>query len=151
MQVTSPAFKQNAARAMADVGQQKALGTAKGAFLKRRAAAVAALPEFERLRDIGRDIKNHALANLDHYLERYAEAVERAGGKVHWCSSAEDARADGDGDADGLGDGAACAVAPRGWAGAAGASVPATETSMLFAAMWWRPSLLPTRSRSIGW
>ena len=93
VQVTSPAFKQNATRAMADAGLQKALGTAKGAFLQRRAAAVAALPEFERLREIGRDIKDHALANLDHYLERYAAAVERAGGTVHWCSSAEDARA----------------------------------------------------------
>src|SRR3712207_9521440 len=66
---------------------------AKGPFLQRRAVAVANLPEFERLREIGRDIKNHALAHLDHYLERYAEAVERAGGKVHWCSTAEDARA----------------------------------------------------------
>src|SRR3712207_8517337 len=54
---------------------------AKGAFLQRRAAAVANLPEFERPREIGRDIKNHALAHLDHYLERYAEAVERAGGQ----------------------------------------------------------------------
>src|ERR671916_3252479 len=67
--------------------------TAKGHSNARRTAAVAALPEFERLREIGRDIKNHALANLDHYLERYAQAVERAGGKVHWCSTAEDARA----------------------------------------------------------
>src|SRR3712207_2725779 len=66
---------------------------AKGPFLQRRAAAVAALPEFERLREIGRDIKNHALAHLDHYLEHYAQAVERAGGKVHWCPTAEDARA----------------------------------------------------------
>ena len=46
VQVTSPAFKQNAARAMADPGLQKALGTAKGAFLQRRAVAVANLPEF---------------------------------------------------------------------------------------------------------
>ncbi len=92
VQVTSPAFKQNAHRALQDAGLQKALGKAKGAFLQRRAAAVAALPEFERLRDIGRDIKNHTLANLDHYLEVYAANVEKAGGKVHWCSTAEDAR-----------------------------------------------------------
>jgi len=91
--VTSPAFKANASRAMRDAGLQKALGKAKGAFLERRAAAVAALPEFERLRDIGRDIKNHTLAHLDFYLETYAANVERAGGKVHWCSTAEDARA----------------------------------------------------------
>ncbi|MGG5810815.1 LutB/LldF family L-lactate oxidation iron-sulfur protein [Falsiroseomonas sp. CW058] len=93
VQVTSPAFKRNAARALDDPGLQKALGKAKGAFLQRRAVAVAALPEFEALRDIGRDIKNHTLAHLDHYLELYAANVERAGGQVHWCSTAEDARA----------------------------------------------------------
>jgi L-lactate dehydrogenase complex protein LldF len=91
--VTSPRFKENAARALADPGLQRALGTAKGAFLQRRAAAVANLPEFERLREIGRDIKNHALAHLDFYLEAFAERVERAGGTVHWCATAEDARA----------------------------------------------------------
>ena len=93
MHVTSPAFKENAARALADAGLQKALGTAKGAFLQRRAAAVANLPEFERLREIGRDIKNHTLAHLDFYLETYAANVEKAGGTVHWCATAEEARA----------------------------------------------------------
>jgi L-lactate dehydrogenase complex protein LldF len=93
MLATSPAFKQNAARAMGDVGLQKALARTRPSFPARRAAAVAALPEFEQLRDIGRDIKNHTLANLDFYLETYAANVERAGGRVHWCSTAEDARA----------------------------------------------------------
>jgi len=91
--VTSPAFKRNAAHALADEGLQKALGTAKGAFLARRAAAVGALPEFERLREIGRDIKNHTLAHLDFYLETFAANVEKAGGTVHWCATAEEARA----------------------------------------------------------
>jgi L-lactate dehydrogenase complex protein LldF len=91
--ITSPAFQDNAAKALADAGLQKALGTAKGAFLQRRAAAVAGLPEFERLRDIGRDIKNHTIAHLDHYLETFAANVERAGGQVHWCATAEEARA----------------------------------------------------------
>jgi L-lactate dehydrogenase complex protein LldF len=91
--ITSPAFKQNASRALADPGLQKALGTAKGAFLQRRADAVARLPEFERLRDIGRDIKNHTLANLDFYLEAFEAKVQAAGGKVHWCSTADEARA----------------------------------------------------------
>jgi L-lactate dehydrogenase complex protein LldF len=90
--VTSPAFKPNAARALADPGLQKALGTAKGAFLARRAAAVAALPEFEALREVARDIKDHTLAHLDHYLEIFADRVEAAGGTVHWCATAEAAR-----------------------------------------------------------
>ncbi len=93
MLATSPAFKDNAARALGDAGLQKALGKAKGAFLQRRAEAVARLPEFEALRDIGRDIKNHTLANLDFYLETFAANVERAGGKVHWCRTADEARA----------------------------------------------------------
>jgi hypothetical protein len=93
VQITSPQFKENAARAIGDAGLQKALGKAKGAFLQRRGDAVARLPEFEQLRDIGRDIKNHTLANLDFYLETYAANVEAAGGTVHWCSTAEEARA----------------------------------------------------------
>ncbi|MCC7428213.1 MAG: iron-sulfur cluster-binding protein [Alphaproteobacteria bacterium] len=90
---TSPHFKENAARALADGGLQKALGRSRGAFQQKRADAAARLPEFERLREIGRDIKNHTLANLDFYLEHYARNVEAAGGRVHWCATAEDARA----------------------------------------------------------
>lgn len=91
--LTSPAFKENAKRALADAGLQKALSRTKPQFHGKRAKAVEALPEFERLREIGRDIKNHTLAHLDFYLETYAANVEKAGGKVHWCSTAEEARA----------------------------------------------------------
>jgi L-lactate dehydrogenase complex protein LldF len=93
MRATSPAFKDNAAQALADTRLQKALVFTRPTFPSRRAAAVAALPEFESLRDIGRDIKDHTLANLDFYLESWAGKVERAGGKVHWCSTADEARA----------------------------------------------------------
>jgi L-lactate dehydrogenase complex protein LldF len=93
MHATSPQFKQNAKKALADAGLQTALARSKPQFMARRSAAIANLPEFERLREIGRDIKNHTLAHLDFYLERFAANVERAGGKVHWCSTADDARA----------------------------------------------------------
>jgi L-lactate dehydrogenase complex protein LldF len=93
MLATSPAFKENARHAMADAGLQKALARNNPQLQARRAAAVAGLPEFEQLREIGRDIKNHTLANLDFYLETYAENVTRAGGHVHWCATADDARA----------------------------------------------------------
>ena len=43
-----------------------------------RARAAGRLPEFEALRDQGRDIKNHSLAHLDLYLEAFeAKVVER--------------------------------------------------------------------------
>ncbi|MBV9248179.1 MAG: lactate utilization protein, partial [Acetobacteraceae bacterium] len=90
---TSPAFKENAHKALNDAGLQKALARSGPSFIARRAAAVAALPEFERLREIARDIKNHTLANLDFYLEEYEVKILAAGGKMHWCSDADEARA----------------------------------------------------------
>ena len=93
MLATSPAFKRNAHDALADAGLQKALANSRPQFMARRSRAVAALPEFEALRDIGRDIKNHTLANLDAYLEAFEARVVAAGGNVHWCPTADDARA----------------------------------------------------------
>ncbi|HEX5325673.1 MAG TPA: LUD domain-containing protein, partial [Acetobacteraceae bacterium] len=90
---TSPAFKQNAHAALADAGLQKALARSGTSFIARRAAAVAALPEFEQLRDIARDIKNHTLAHLDFYLEEYETKLTAAGGTLHWCATADEARA----------------------------------------------------------
>ncbi|HEY0424270.1 MAG TPA: lactate utilization protein B, partial [Rhodopila sp.] len=89
---TSPAFKENAHLALGNPGLQKALARSGPSFIARRAAAVAGLPEFEKLRDTARDIKNHALANLDFYLEAYEAKVLESGGKVHWCSDADEAR-----------------------------------------------------------
>src|SRR6201996_8664619 len=90
---TSPAFKENAHRAIQDAGLQKALARSGPSFIAGRTDAVAALPEFEQLRDIARDIKNHTLANLDFYLEEWEANVTKAGGKVHWCATADEARA----------------------------------------------------------
>ncbi len=92
MQPTSSAFKKNAHAALGDAGLQRALARTKPHFQERRAAAVAALPEFEELREIGRQIKNHTLENLDFYLETWARNVAHAGGEVHWCGTAADAR-----------------------------------------------------------
>ncbi|MDD2878392.1 MAG: lactate utilization protein B [Acidiphilium sp.] len=89
---TSPAFKDNARRAMADAGLQKALNCARKPFAQTRAAAVAGLPEFEALRDTAKNIKNHTIAHLDFYLEHYTSQVEAQGGHVHWCRNAADAR-----------------------------------------------------------
>ncbi|PPQ27551.1 lactate utilization protein B [Rhodopila globiformis] len=89
---TSSAFKENASKALSNSGLQKALARSGPSFIARRAAAAAALPEFERLRDTARDIKNHALANLDFYLEAYETKVLASGGKVHWCADAGEAR-----------------------------------------------------------
>jgi L-lactate dehydrogenase complex protein LldF len=93
VQATSRAFKANARAAMADAGLQRALGFMKTGFPERRREAVQRLPEFERLRDQARDIKNHTLQHLDFYLERFEAKVLESGGQVHWCQTPEEARA----------------------------------------------------------
>jgi L-lactate dehydrogenase complex protein LldF len=70
---------------------QSALGLAKHGFIGRRSAAVGALPEFDALRDAAREVKEHTLAHLDYYLEKYEAAVEANGGHVHWASTPEEA------------------------------------------------------------
>ena len=92
MKTTSAAFKANAAEALADVNLQKALQNTRSGFIDKRILAIDRLPEFDRLRDDGRDIKNHTLAHLDLYLERFEEKVIAQGGHVHWAETAEDAR-----------------------------------------------------------
>jgi len=92
MDVSSPRFKEKAVIALADPTLRQALGQSRKGFVNKRAELVAALPEFEALRDQARDVKNHVLENLDHYLERFDSAVTAAGGHVHWARDAEEAR-----------------------------------------------------------
>jgi L-lactate dehydrogenase complex protein LldF len=90
---TTVDFEANARKAMADVNLQKALEKMRSGFVEKRLAATGRLPEFNDLRDEARDIKDHVLANLDHYLERFEAKVVAQGGHVHWCRDATEARA----------------------------------------------------------
>ena len=92
MESTSHSFNANVDRALADPNLQDSLGKLKVGFSERRRQAAERLPEFEALRDRARDIKNHALANLDFYLEEFERKVVALGGHVHWAPTAADAR-----------------------------------------------------------
>jgi L-lactate dehydrogenase complex protein LldF len=89
---TTKAFKRNAARAMRDENLQRALSHLRTSSPAIRQQAVDKLPEFEALRDMARDIKDHTLANLDLYLERYEEKVTQCGGKVYYARTGQEAR-----------------------------------------------------------
>ena len=89
---TSRNFVANARAGLQDAALQTSLARFQGGFQVKRAEAAKRLPEFEALRDQARDIKDHTLAHLDHYLERYEAQVTAAGGTVHWCQTPEEAR-----------------------------------------------------------
>lgn len=61
-------------------------------FVIGRTARVGELPQWEDLRQIGSDIRQHTMENLDVYLTCLEAAVLSAGGHVHWAESGEDAR-----------------------------------------------------------
>lgn len=92
MEATSGRFSRQATEALTDAPLQRALANLKRGFVVNRRNALAKLPEFERLRAEAKAIKDHTLAHLDLYLEAFEAKVVEAGGKVHWCRDAEEAR-----------------------------------------------------------
>src|ERR1700687_1246750 len=85
-------FKENAKAALADRDLQNALKFVEVNFIARRQEVADRLPEFDALRDSARDIKDHALAHLDLYLEAYERRVTEEGGHVHYAVTGEDAQ-----------------------------------------------------------
>ena len=92
MDVTSQAFPSQAQAALADAQLRRALGKLQFGLSAMRGGAVGRLPEFDRLRDEAKAIRDHTLSHLDAYLERFAEAVEASGGVVHFAPDAARAR-----------------------------------------------------------
>jgi L-lactate dehydrogenase complex protein LldF len=86
-----PAFKARVERALASPTLKIAIDRTTDTAEKKRAAAVAAYPEFEAARVRGAQIKDHVIARLDHYLETFERNAVAAGSKVHWASSPEEA------------------------------------------------------------
>src|ERR1700739_4904088 len=60
------------------------------ATMQRRHGGAAAIPEWEELREIASQIKEHTLTHLDHYLEEFEANATRRGAHVHWALDASD-------------------------------------------------------------
>ena len=93
MQVRTERFRRQSAQALADEQVQGSLARVMDHFDHARRAAVEELtPQvWERYRERGREVKRHAIENLDYYLELLAQRVERNGGKVHFARDAKEA------------------------------------------------------------
>ena len=92
MDSTAHAFRGNVADALRKENLKTAMRRLESTIGPARLAAREKLPEFDALCDSARDIKNHTLAHLDLYLERYEANVRECGGHVHWCATPEEAR-----------------------------------------------------------
>ncbi|MBS7458883.1 LutB/LldF family L-lactate oxidation iron-sulfur protein [Coralloluteibacterium stylophorae] len=85
------AFHRNARRAVADPHLRGSFRGAMDFLMDKRAAQFPERAGFEALRDLGRAIRQHALANLPALLERLEERLAANGVQVHWAEDAADA------------------------------------------------------------
>ncbi|MFJ6700267.1 LutB/LldF family L-lactate oxidation iron-sulfur protein [Streptomyces sp. NPDC091272] len=86
-----PAFPKAAHDAVRDTTLRANLRHATHTIRDKRAKAVAELDDWAQLREAGKQIKDHTLHHLDHYLEQLEQSVTAAGGTVHWAVDAAEA------------------------------------------------------------
>ncbi|MGI8458964.1 MAG: LutB/LldF family L-lactate oxidation iron-sulfur protein [Propionibacteriaceae bacterium] len=84
-------FPQAAHHTLRDAQLRRNLGNATATIRAKRAAVVAELPDWEELREAGRQLKVHTMAHLPDYLEQLEAAVTARGGVVHWARDAAEA------------------------------------------------------------
>ncbi len=85
------AFKERARKALADKQLKIALDRTTGNARTKRAAAVAAWPEFNEARAAAAAIKDHAIAHLGFYLEMFERNALASGAHLHWARDSEEA------------------------------------------------------------
>jgi L-lactate dehydrogenase complex protein LldF len=91
MQTVPVHFKKRVEAALADPTLKIAIGRTTGTAERKRAAALADFPQFEAARERGKRIKDHVIANLDHYLVEFERNATASGATVHWAATASDA------------------------------------------------------------
>ena len=91
MQEATLSFKARAKEALADPTLKIAIDRTTGTAERKRAVAMTQFPQFEAARERGKRIKDHVIANLDHYLLEFERNAIASGAKVHWARTAEEA------------------------------------------------------------
>ena len=78
--------------ALGDAQLRKNVRHATDVIQAKRARVVGEMPDWQELREAGKQIRQHTMENLDFYLEEFEANCTRAGGVVHWARDAEEAR-----------------------------------------------------------
>jgi L-lactate dehydrogenase complex protein LldF len=89
---TAPPFPIAARAAMKDTQLRKNVRHATEVIQAKRARVVGEMPDWQELREAGKQIRQHTMMHLDFYLEEFERNCMRAGGVVHWARDAAEAR-----------------------------------------------------------
>ncbi|GAA2073646.1 LutB/LldF family L-lactate oxidation iron-sulfur protein [Actinomadura alba] len=86
-----PSFPDAAREAVGNERLRGNLAHATTTIRAKRERAVTELDDWAELRDAAKEIKDHTLKHLSHYLRMLEERVTAAGGIVHWARDAAEA------------------------------------------------------------
>jgi L-lactate dehydrogenase complex protein LldF len=89
---TAAAFPMAAHVSMGDPQMRRNVRHATDVIQAKRARVVAEMPDWQELREAGKQIRRHTMRHLDFYLEQFERNCTAAGGVVHWARDAEEAR-----------------------------------------------------------
>ncbi|MDE8349124.1 MAG: lactate utilization protein B [Acidocella sp.] len=85
------AFQGRVTAALADPTLKTAIDRTTNTARSKRAAAIAAWPEFAQARELGRDMKDHVIANMEYYLTMFEANAVKTGAKIHWARTGQEA------------------------------------------------------------
>jgi L-lactate dehydrogenase complex protein LldF len=89
---TAPVFPMAARASMRDAQLRKNVRHATDVIQAKRARVVSEMPDWQELREAGKQIREHTMEHLDFYLEEFERNCTKAGGVVHWARDAAEAR-----------------------------------------------------------
>ena len=81
-----------ASEAVRDTQMRRNVRHATEVIQAKRARVVGERPDWEALREAGKQLREHAIRNLDTYLVEFERNCTAAGGTVHWARDAAEAR-----------------------------------------------------------
>lgn len=91
MKISDKKFNERIDKGIQDSTMREAVSTAQERLYTRRLAASEELGNWEEWRDLGEQIRQHTLENLDYYLMQLSENVTKRGGHVFFAKTKEDA------------------------------------------------------------
>src|ERR1700722_611861 len=89
---TAPTFPMAARAVLGDTQLRKNVRHATDVIQAKRARVVGEMPDWQGLRERGKQIRAHTMRHLEEYLEEFERNCTAAGGTVHWATDAAAAR-----------------------------------------------------------
>ncbi|MDC3418050.1 LutB/LldF family L-lactate oxidation iron-sulfur protein [Aquibacillus salsiterrae] len=91
MHIGEKNFSSRVDKGLSDGFMRGAVRSAQGRLQTNRAKAAEELGEWEEWRNLGQEIRQHTMENLDYYLEQLTDKVAELGGHVFFAKTAEEA------------------------------------------------------------